>query len=123
MRGHAPLHETREEDLLSFPKPPVDKAVKLLYASLLLGIVKVVADFSHLSSLGSAGFVLFVGAFTAAVCYFFLIGQVSKGRNWARITYLVLLRDWYSAFNQDNLYRLWRTLLSRTGGCTGQGDA
>ena len=67
----------------------MDRAVKLLYASLFLGIVVEAVDFSYLKSLGSAGSALFVLLFTFGLLLF-LIWKISSGRNWARITFLIL---------------------------------
>ncbi len=78
-----------QEDLNSSKPPDVDRAVKLLYASLLLGIAVEVADFSYLKSLGSAGFALFIFLFTFGLLLF-LIVKISSGRNWARIVSLIL---------------------------------
>jgi hypothetical protein len=67
----------------------VDRAVKLLYASLLLGIVVGIADFSYLKSLRSASFALLIFLFTFGLLLFLTL-RISSGRNWARITFLVL---------------------------------
>jgi hypothetical protein len=83
------LHGTPQEGLFSSKPPDVNKAVKLLYASLLLGIAVEVADFTYLKSLRSAGFALFISLFTFGLLLF-LIMKISSGRNWARIIFLVL---------------------------------
>ena len=78
-----------QEGLISSKPPDVNKGVKLLYASLLLGVVNEVVDFSYLRSLRSAGFALVVFLFTFGLLLF-LVLKISSGRNWARIVFLVL---------------------------------
>ena len=68
---------------------PVATAVNLLWASLAVGLVKVLMDFSHLDSQAPAAFTTFILIFTFALIGF-LIFKISAGRNWARITFLVL---------------------------------
>ncbi len=83
------MHSTAQGGPFSFKPPDVNRAVKLLYASLLLGIAVEVTDFSYLKSLGSAGFGLFISLFTFGLLLF-LIVKISTGRNWARIVSLIL---------------------------------
>ena len=64
-------------------------AVKLLWVSLAVGLVRILLDFAHLSALGKAAFTGFVLVFTLALMAW-LIYKISAGKNWARITYLVL---------------------------------
>lgn len=64
-------------------------AVKLLYLTLGIGIIRSAIEFSHQAEQSSAKFVLFVMLFTFAFMSFF-IHMIGKGKNWARITFLVL---------------------------------
>jgi hypothetical protein len=66
----------------------VTKAVNLLWASFAIGLVKVPMEFPSLDATEVA-FISFVLIFTFAILWFF-IAQISAGRNWARITFLVL---------------------------------
>ncbi|MBI1905595.1 MAG: hypothetical protein HYS20_05040 [Rhodocyclales bacterium] len=67
----------------------VSTAVNLLWASLAVGLVKMLMDFVHLSGMAPAAFTNFVLVFTFALIGF-LIFKISAGKNWARITFLVL---------------------------------
>lgn len=67
----------------------VATAVNLLWASLAVGLVKMLMDFSNLSAVAPAAFTNFVLVFTFALIAF-LIFKISAGRNWARITFLVM---------------------------------
>lgn len=67
----------------------VGTAVNLLWASLAVGLVKMLMDFSNLSALAPAAFTNFVLIFTFALIGF-LIFKISAGKNWARITFLVM---------------------------------
>ena len=67
----------------------VGTAVNLLWASLAVGLVKMLMDFSNLSAVAPAAFTNFVLIFTFAVIGF-LIFNISAGKNWARITSLVI---------------------------------
>ena len=64
-------------------------AVKLLWTSMAVGIAKILLDYAHLSALASAAFTGFILVSTLALMAI-LIVMISKGKNWARITYLVL---------------------------------
>ena len=68
---------------------PIVTAVNLLWASLAVGLVKMLMDFSNLSTVAPAAFTNFILVFTFALSGF-LIFKISAGRNWARITFLVL---------------------------------
>lgn len=76
--------------------PPMDKpeqvsrAVMLFWISLGLGVISTAFQWEYLTSLAGVGFALYVQAFTVAI-YSWLIYKISRGRNWARITFLVLL--------------------------------
>ena len=67
----------------------VTTAVNLLWASLAVGLVKMLMDFSHLGAVAPAAFTNLVLIITFAFIGF-LIFKISAGRNWARITFLVL---------------------------------
>ena len=67
----------------------VATAVNLLWASMAVGLVKMLMDFSNLSAVAPAAFTNFVLVFTFALIAF-LIFKISAGRNWARITFLVM---------------------------------
>src|SRR5437879_4460671 len=60
----------------------------MLWASLAVGLVKVLIDFYNLSNLATPAFTNFVLIGTFAVIAF-LIFKISAGRNWARITLLL----------------------------------
>ena len=64
-------------------------AVNLLWASLAVGLVKMLMDFSNLSSVAPAAFTNFVLIFVFSLIGF-LVFKISAGRNWARITFLVM---------------------------------
>ena len=68
---------------------PIVTAVNLLWASLAVGLVKMLMDFSNLSTVAPAAFTNFILVFTFALSGF-LIFKISAGRNRARITFLVL---------------------------------
>ncbi len=68
---------------------PVVIAVNLLWASLVVGLVKMLMDFSNLSAVAPAAFTNFTLIFTFALIGF-LIFKISAGKNWARITFLFL---------------------------------
>jgi len=67
----------------------VGTAVTLLWASLGVGLVKMLLDLTHMSAMAPAAFTIFVLAFTFAILIF-LIFMISAGRNWARITFLIM---------------------------------
>lgn len=64
-------------------------AVNLLWASLAVGLVKMLMDFSSLIAVGPAAFTNFVLIVIFAIAGF-LIFKLSAGRNWARMTFLLL---------------------------------
>lgn len=64
-------------------------AINLLWASLAVGLVVTLMDFSNLNAAAPAVFAYFVLIFTFALIVF-LILKISAGRNWARITFLVM---------------------------------
>src|SRR5258706_13861316 len=73
------------------PEKPrtVTLAVNLLWASMVLGVVKIPLDLPALAAMPSPGLIWPIVA-GVLVFFCFLIMQISSGRNWARITYLVL---------------------------------
>lgn len=68
---------------------PVVTAVNLLWASLAVGLVKMLMDFSNLSAVAPAALTNFILIFTFALIGL-LIFNISSGKNWARITFLIL---------------------------------
>jgi hypothetical protein len=67
----------------------ITTAVNLLWASLAIGFVKSIMDVQHLGSQASPAFTNFILISVFAVMAL-LIVFISKGKNWARITFLVL---------------------------------
>ena len=66
----------------------IRRAVGVLWLSLLLNFVAMVADWRHVSRYGS-GFTLFV-QIVPIIFLALLIWKISQGRSWARITWLLL---------------------------------
>lgn len=64
-------------------------AVNLLWVSLAIGFAKSFIDMQHLSAQASSAFTNFILVFVIAVMAL-LIVSISKGKNWARIIFLVL---------------------------------
>ena len=64
-------------------------AVLMLWISLGLGVVRSAWEMPAQVEQNSLGFVIFVIAFTFLFTGFF-IWRIDRGKNWARITYLVL---------------------------------
>ena len=73
--------------------PRVSTAVTLLYLTLGMGIIRSFLEVPRLLQVAppgfGLGFFLFVIIFTMAFLVFLTV-MIGKGRNWARITYLVL---------------------------------
>lgn len=67
----------------------VSTAVKLLYTTLGIGIIRSIIESSRHAEASSIGFVLFITFFVFGLMWF-LIYMTGKGKNWARITFLVL---------------------------------
>jgi hypothetical protein len=67
----------------------VKLATSLLWISLAAGIVNLVLQFDYLKTQASPGFIAGVGIVTIAVTAV-LIYFIAAGRNWARITFLLL---------------------------------
>lgn len=69
--------------------PKVGTAVKLLYATLGIGIIRSIIEASRLAEANSVGFVLLI-IFSVFGSMWFLIYMIGKGRNWARIAFLIM---------------------------------
>ena len=67
----------------------INTAVNLLWASLAIGFVKSIMDMQQLGSQASPAFTNFILISVIAVMALFIV-FISKGKNWARITLLVL---------------------------------
>jgi len=67
----------------------VGTAVKLLYITLGIGVVRSIMEASTTAKVASPGFVMFITFFVLGIMWFFIY-MIGKGRNWARITFLVL---------------------------------
>ena len=71
-------------------KPPaISRAIKLQWFSIALSIVAVPLEWSFLRSISSVGSIVFGTIFDAGVLIFF-IWKISQGRNWTRITLLIM---------------------------------
>ncbi len=68
--------------------PRVGTAVKLLYITLGIGVLRSVMDASMYTEMASPAFVMLISFFVLGVMGFFVF-MIGKGRNWARITFLV----------------------------------
>ena len=73
------------------PEKPkkVQNAVTILYVTLGIGIIRAVMEASANAEIAGVGFLMFVTLMVFAVMVF-LIAMIGRGRNWARITFLVL---------------------------------
>ncbi len=72
--------------------PRVGTAVKLLYITLGIGVLRVIMDpsmYAEYAELASPAFVTLITFFVLGVMGFFIF-MIGKGRNWARIAFLVL---------------------------------
>jgi len=67
----------------------VQNAVAILYVTLGIGILRAVIEASANAEKAGLGFVIFVTLIVSAVMVFFIV-MIGRGRNWARITFLVL---------------------------------
>lgn len=78
-------------DSVSVEKPvEVSRAVNCLWVSLALGFVKALTDMQHLSAQAAPVFTNFILVTVIAIGAL-LIYKTGQGKNWARITYLVLM--------------------------------
>ncbi|MCE2451099.1 MAG: hypothetical protein J4F35_22915 [Candidatus Latescibacteria bacterium] len=64
-------------------------SVKLLYISLGIGVLRSIMESSTQAEVASPAFVMFIAFFVLGIMWFFIF-MIGKGRNWARITFLVL---------------------------------
>jgi hypothetical protein len=67
----------------------VSNAVRLMYASFGVGILRSALEFQSLNETVPTGFIFGIWIAVSAIMLF-LIYSISRGRNWARITFLVL---------------------------------
>jgi len=67
----------------------VTNAVRLIYAGVAVGIINTIADFAYLSSLVSSKLLIFQMTFTYVIIIL-LAFNISRGRNWARIIFLIV---------------------------------
>ena len=82
--------ESSESSARKHKPKSVSRAVKLLWLSYIIGLIRLPMDFSALTATGSLAYPLFVAFFTFVVIGY-LIFRISVGENWARLTFLVLL--------------------------------
>ena len=66
----------------------ISTAIKLLYATLVIGALRSMLEWSRQTQAASPFFVLFVMLSTLAIIAW-LIYKMDRGRNWARITFLI----------------------------------
>jgi len=79
------------EQLRPANRPPeVKKAIQLLWGSLAIGPINLALDWSHLSGLMPMSNVLITLGLTVAL-FGWLTAKIGVGRNWARVTFLVLM--------------------------------
>jgi tryptophan-rich sensory protein len=67
----------------------VGVAVKLLYLTLGIGVLRSFMEAPMHAKMTSPAFVVFVASFVLGIMWFFIY-MIGRGRNWARITFLVL---------------------------------
>jgi len=72
----------------------VSTAVTLLWITIAVGVIRSIMEFSNSLETATAsgfgpGFVIFITFFTLAFLAFFIF-MIGNGKNWARITFLVL---------------------------------
>lgn len=100
------------DDIVVRPRPrEVSLAAKLFWISLAAGVVNLALQFDYLKSQASPGFIAGVGLVTIAVTAL-LIYFISTGRNWARISFLVLFLVGVIPGIPELLATLDRSLLS-----------
>ena len=69
----------------------VKTAVKVLWGSMAVGLVKIPLDFAHLRAMvAMAPVAALIGGLSGYALIAFLIAKISAGRNWARIVWLIL---------------------------------
>lgn len=67
----------------------VGQAVMLIYVTLGIGVLRSIIETTRLAESAPLGFVLFITLSVFGTMWFF-IHMIGKGRNWARITFLVM---------------------------------
>ncbi|MDP7637661.1 MAG: hypothetical protein QF577_08950 [Phycisphaerae bacterium] len=67
----------------------VGTAVKLLYITLGIGALRVIMEASMYAQMASPVFAMFITFFVLGIIFLFIY-MTGKGRNWARITFVVL---------------------------------
>src|SRR3989338_1731420 len=72
----------------------VSNAIKLLYLTVILGVINVIlmtpSSLQQIASSGfGIGFLIFVDIFVFAFMVFFIY-MIAKGKNWARIIFLII---------------------------------
>lgn len=67
----------------------VGTAVKLLYITLGIGVLRSIMEASMHAQMVSPTFVMFITFFVLGIMWLFIY-MIGRGRNWARITFLVL---------------------------------
>lgn len=67
----------------------ISNALKLLYATLGIGVLRAVLEFQMQVQQASLWFILFIWAVVFGLMWF-LIHKIGSRRNWARITFLIL---------------------------------
>jgi hypothetical protein len=71
-------------------KPPqISRAITLLWISVAISFAAIPLEWSFLRSISSVVSILLQDIFTAGVFAFF-IWKIGQGRNWARVTFLVM---------------------------------
>lgn len=81
-------HLVSSNKVLAQP-PKVATAVKLLYATLGIGIIRSMMEAPSQAEAGSVGLVLFI-LFSVLGLMWFFIYMIGRGRNWARITFFLM---------------------------------
>jgi RNA polymerase subunit RPABC4/transcription elongation factor Spt4 len=81
--------ENNKKNHNSLQKPiSIVMAVNLLWISLGLGLLKLIIDYSNLSSMASTQFINII-IFLSFVLLAIFIFNISEGKNWARMTFLI----------------------------------
>jgi hypothetical protein len=79
-----------DTDALRVERPrKVQNSVTILYISLGIGIIRAVIEASANAETAGVGLVIFVTLVVSAIMVFIIV-MIGRGRNWARITFLVL---------------------------------
>ncbi|MBI5002310.1 hypothetical protein HZC31_02925 [Candidatus Woesearchaeota archaeon] len=67
----------------------VSTAVTLLWIIIAVGVVRSIIEFSYLTQILSSDFIISAQTLTFAIIIFFIY-MIAQGRNWARLTFLVI---------------------------------